>query len=116
MTWLGSPEDGGAKPTGQMPLWQAEHTPLDICLLRPDGEAAKPWLTYGHGGAALYHVRRWIARPFYLAAHDANSIFSSRPVRLVGKQHIGPYTFNRKHPLGILRPHIAERERNLPVS
>jgi putative transposase len=25
--------------------WQADHTPLDILLLRPDGNAAKPWLT-----------------------------------------------------------------------
>ena len=26
-------------------IWQADHTPLDILLLRPDGQAAKPWLT-----------------------------------------------------------------------
>lgn len=26
-------------------LWQADHTPLDILLIRPDGQAAKPWLT-----------------------------------------------------------------------
>ncbi len=25
--------------------WQADHTPLDILLIRPDGVAAKPWLT-----------------------------------------------------------------------
>jgi len=26
-------------------IWQADHTPLDILLFRPDGEVAKPWLT-----------------------------------------------------------------------
>jgi putative transposase len=26
-------------------IWQADHTPLDVLLLAPDGEAAKPWLT-----------------------------------------------------------------------
>lgn len=26
-------------------IWQADHTPLDILLLRPDGTVAKPWLT-----------------------------------------------------------------------
>lgn len=26
-------------------IWQADHTPLDILLLCPDGQAAKPWLT-----------------------------------------------------------------------
>lgn len=26
-------------------IWQADHTPLDILLVRPDGQAAKPWLT-----------------------------------------------------------------------
>ena len=26
-------------------VWQADHTPLDILLIRPDGAAAKPWLT-----------------------------------------------------------------------
>ena len=26
-------------------IWQADHTPLDILLIRPDGEPAKPWLT-----------------------------------------------------------------------
>jgi putative transposase len=26
-------------------IWQADHTPLDILLVRPDGDAAKPWLT-----------------------------------------------------------------------
>lgn len=26
-------------------VWQADHTPLDILLIRPDGAVAKPWLT-----------------------------------------------------------------------
>jgi putative transposase len=26
-------------------IWQADHTPLDILLVRPDGRNAKPWLT-----------------------------------------------------------------------
>jgi putative transposase len=28
-----------------MKIWQADHSPLDILLLGPDGEAVKPWLT-----------------------------------------------------------------------
>ena len=30
---------------GPNAIWQADHTPLDILLIRPDGAAAKPWLT-----------------------------------------------------------------------
>jgi transposase InsO family protein len=30
---------------GPNAIWQADHTPLDILLVRPDGEAAKPWLS-----------------------------------------------------------------------
>jgi putative transposase len=30
---------------GPNAIWQADHTPLDILLIRSDGEAAKPWLT-----------------------------------------------------------------------
>lgn len=30
------------RPNG---IWQADHTPLDILLIRTEGEAAKPWLT-----------------------------------------------------------------------
>jgi putative transposase len=26
-------------------IWQADHTPLDILLIRPDGQTSKPWLT-----------------------------------------------------------------------
>jgi putative transposase len=31
--------------SGPNAIWQADHTPLDILLVRPDGESAKPWLT-----------------------------------------------------------------------
>ena len=30
---------------GPNAIWQADHTPLDILLIRPDGQVAKPWLT-----------------------------------------------------------------------
>lgn len=30
---------------GPNAIWQADHTPLDILLVRPGGEPAKPWLT-----------------------------------------------------------------------
>ncbi len=30
---------------GPNAIWQADHTPLDILLVRPDGATAKPWLT-----------------------------------------------------------------------
>jgi putative transposase len=26
-------------------IWQADHTPLDIWLIHPDGTTAKPWLS-----------------------------------------------------------------------
>ena len=32
--------------TGPNAIWQADHTPLDIFLLKPEGEAAKPWLQH----------------------------------------------------------------------
>ena len=40
-------------------IWQADHSPLDILLLRPDGEPAKPWLTvvlddYSRGVAGYF--------------------------------------------------------------
>ena len=31
--------------TGPNAIWQADHTPLDILLIGPDGQMAKPWLT-----------------------------------------------------------------------
>jgi putative transposase len=31
--------------SGPNAIWQADHSPLDILLVRPDGEPAKPWLT-----------------------------------------------------------------------
>lgn len=31
--------------SGPNAIWQADHTPLDILLIRPDGETAKPWLS-----------------------------------------------------------------------
>ena len=30
---------------GPNAIWQADHTPLDIWLLRPNGQTAKPWLS-----------------------------------------------------------------------
>jgi hypothetical protein len=30
---------------GPYSIWQADLTPLDILLIRPDGEPTKPWLT-----------------------------------------------------------------------
>jgi len=30
---------------GPNAIWQADHTPLDILVLRPDGQAANPWLS-----------------------------------------------------------------------
>jgi transposase InsO family protein len=31
--------------TGPNAIWQADHSPLDLLLVRPGGEPAKPWLT-----------------------------------------------------------------------
>ena len=40
-------------------IWQADHIPVDILLVRADGEAAKPWLTtviddYSRAGAGYF--------------------------------------------------------------
>ncbi len=40
-------------------IWQADHSPLDILLIRPDGEPQKPWLTivldyYSHAVAGYF--------------------------------------------------------------
>jgi putative transposase len=52
---------------GPNAIWQADHTPLDILLVRPDANVTKPWLTvvlddYGErqkvGGRAILVVWR----------------------------------------------------------
>ena len=47
-------------------IWQADHSPLDILLLRPDREPAKPWLT-----VVLDDYSRAVAR--YLLSFDSPS-------------------------------------------
>ena len=52
-------------------IWQADHTPLDILLIRPNGPAVKPWLTtviddYSRAVAGYFLS---FARPPVRAAH-----------------------------------------------
>ncbi len=59
-------------PTG---IWQADHTPLDILLVRSDGEAAKPWLT-----TVIDDYSRAVAG-YFLSFEDPPSLHTSLALR-----------------------------------
>lgn len=56
---------------GPNAIWQADHTPLDILLLRPDGEAAKPWLS-----TVIDDYSRAVAG-YFLSFEDPSSLHTS---------------------------------------
>lgn len=77
---------------GPNAIWQADHTPLDILLIRSDGTAVKPWLTSAlHTSLALRQAiwrkedSRWIVCgiPDVLYT-DNGSDFTSRHLEQVG--------------------------------
>ena len=54
---------------GPNAIWQADHTPLDILLIRPDGETAEPWLStviddYSRAGGWVFSL---VPRPLRVA-------------------------------------------------
>ena len=56
-------------------IWQADHTPLDIWLLRPDGETAKPWLT-----TVIDDYSRAVAG-YFLSFEDPSALHTSLALR-----------------------------------
>jgi putative transposase len=52
-------------------IWQADHTPLDILLIRPDGNVAKPWLT-----VILDDYSRAVAG-YFLSFEDPSALHTS---------------------------------------
>ena len=60
---------------GPNAIWQADHTPLDILLIRPDGEAAKPWLT-----TVIDDYSRAVAG-YFLSFEDPSSLHTSLALR-----------------------------------
>src|SRR5713226_4252754 len=62
-------------PAGPNAIWQADHTPLDILLIRPDGEAAKPWLT-----TVIDDYSRAVAG-YFLSFQDPSALHTSLALR-----------------------------------
>jgi putative transposase len=60
---------------GPNAIWQADHTPLDILLVRPDGEFAKPWLT-----VVIDDYSRAIAG-YFLSFDDPSALHTSLALR-----------------------------------
>jgi putative transposase len=60
---------------GPNAIWQADHTPLDILLVRPDGEAAKPWLS-----TVIDDYSRAVAG-YFLSFEDPSSLHTSLALR-----------------------------------
>lgn len=56
-------------------IWQADHTPLDILLIRTDGEIAKPWLT-----VVIDDYSRAVAG-YFLSFEDPSSLHTSLALR-----------------------------------
>jgi len=60
---------------GPNAIWQADHTPLDILLVRPDGEVAKPWLS-----TVIDDYSRAVAG-YFLSFEDPSSLHTSLALR-----------------------------------
>ena len=60
---------------GPNAIWQADHTPLDILLLRPDGETAKPWLT------VVIDDHSRVVAGYYLSFEDPSGLNTSLALR-----------------------------------
>jgi putative transposase len=56
-------------------IWQADRTPLDILLIRPDGEVAKPWLT-----TVIDDYSRAVAG-YFLSFEDPSALHTSLALR-----------------------------------
>ncbi len=60
---------------GPNAIWQADHTPLDILLIRPDVVAAKPWLT-----VVIDDYSRAVAG-YFLSFEDPSALHTSLALR-----------------------------------
>ena len=60
---------------GPNAIWQADHTPLDILLIRPDGETAKPWLS-----TVIDDYSRAVAG-YFLSFQDPSALHTSLAMR-----------------------------------
>ena len=60
---------------GPNAIWQADHTPLDILLVRSDGEVAKPWLS-----VVIDDYSRAVAG-YYLSFEDPSALHTSLALR-----------------------------------
>ena len=60
---------------GPNAIWQADHTPLDILLVRPGGETTKPWLT-----VVLDDYSRGVAG-YFLSFEDPCALHTSLALR-----------------------------------
>lgn len=60
---------------GPNAIWQADHTPLDILLVRPDGKATKPWLT-----VVIDDYSRAVAG-YFLSFEDPSALHTSLALR-----------------------------------
>ena len=60
---------------GPNAIWQADHTPLDILLIRPDGETAKPWLS-----TVIDDYSRAVAG-YFLSFQDPSTLHTSLALR-----------------------------------
>ncbi|SPE43295.1 transposase (fragment) [Candidatus Sulfopaludibacter sp. SbA3] len=56
-------------------IWQADHTPLDILVVGPDGKAAKPWLT-----VVIDDYSRALAG-YFLSFEDPSALHTSLALR-----------------------------------
>ena len=56
-------------------IWQADHTPLDTLLIRPNGAAAKPWLT-----TVIDDYSRAVAG-YFLSFEDPSALHTSLALR-----------------------------------
>ena len=60
---------------GPNAIWQADHTPLDILLVRSDGEVAKPWLS-----VVIDDYSRAVAG-YFLSFEDPSALHTSLAMR-----------------------------------
>ena len=60
---------------GPNAIWQADHSPLDILLVRPDGKFAKPWLT-----VVIDDYSRAVAG-YFLSFEDPSALHTSLALR-----------------------------------
>ncbi len=61
--------------SGPNAIWQADHTPLDILLVRPDAQPAKPWLT-----TVIDDYSRAVAG-YFLSFEDPSALHTSLALR-----------------------------------